>query len=289
MEAKMRVINRISELRIVLEIERSNGNKIGFVPTMGFLHEGHASLLKQARAENDIVVLSIFVNPTQFGPNEDFDSYPRDFERDEIVAKNEGVDYIFCPSVFEMYGESQAVSVIVKDRNEVLCGKSRPGHFDGVVTVVSKLFNIIKPSRTYFGKKDAQQLAIIQGMVKDLNFDIDIIGVEIKREHDGLAMSSRNVRLTKEERKDASMLYRCLQDTKKSFEESGDFELAVHSSKEMLTQNQFGRLDYLDILSYPELKTPDDNTNMYIVSLAFYYSNVRLIDNIIFKKGTNGE
>ena len=258
--------------------------KIGFVPTMGFLHEGHASLLKQARVENDIVVLSIFVNPIQFGPNEDFDSYPRDFERDEIVANAEGVDYILFPSVSEMYGESPIVSVIVKDRNEVLCGKSRPGHFNGVVTVVSKLFNIVNPSKAYFGKKDAQQLAIIQGMVKDLNFAIDIIGVDIKREHDGLAMSSRNVRLTKEERKDASMLYRCLQETKKIFEESSDFELAVNTSKIKLKQNHLGNLDYLEILSYPELKSPDKNTTMYIVALAFYYSNVRLIDNIIFKK-----
>ena len=284
MAAKMKIINQISEIKAFLDFERSQGKKIGFVPTMGFLHEGHASLLKQARVENDIVVLSIFVNPIQFGPNEDFDSYPRDFERDEIMANAEGVDYILFPSVSEMYGESPIVSVIVKDRNEVLCGKSRPGHFNGVVTVVSKLFNIVNPSKAYFGKKDAQQLAIIQGMVKDLNFAIDIIGVDIKREHDGLAMSSRNVRLTKEERKDASMLYRCLQETKKIFEESSDFELAVNTSKIKLKQNHLGNLDYLEILSYPELKSPDKNTTMYIVALAFYYSNVRLIDNIIFKK-----
>ncbi|MDF2535428.1 MAG: pantoate--beta-alanine ligase [Bacillales bacterium] len=278
----MKVINQISEFKRALEIERSKGKKIGFVPTMGFLHEGHASLLKQARLENDIVVLSIFVNPTQFGPNEDFDSYPRDFKQDEIIANAEGVDYIFYPSISEMYGESPIISVIVKERNEVLCGKSRPGHFDGVVTVVSKLFNIVNPSTAYFGKKDAQQLAIIQGLVKDLNYDIDIIGVEIKRENDGLAMSSRNVRLTKDERKDASMLNRCLQETKKLYEESGDYELAVQTSKEMLSLNQLGRLDYLEILSYPELKSPDENTTKYIVAIAFYYSNVRLIDNIIF-------
>lgn len=280
----MRVFNKISELKDVLQYEKRHGKKIGFVPTMGYLHEGHASLLSKARSENDIVVLSIFVNPTQFGPNEDFDSYPRDFDRDEKIASNEGVDFIFYPTVSEMYGENPTVSVIVKDRNNVLCGVSRPGHFDGVVTVVSKLFNIVKPTKAYFGKKDAQQLAIIRGLVNDLNFDLEIIGVDIKREHDGLALSSRNVRLTKEERENAPMLFECLQETKKIFDETNNIDLAIRTSKDKLKENQLGELDYLEILSYPELKRPDENTFTFIVAIAFKYSNVRLIDNVIFKK-----
>lgn len=280
----MKVVNQISELKNLLRLERNQGKNIGFVPTMGFLHDGHASLLSKARAENEVVVLSIFVNPTQFGPNEDFDSYPRDFDRDEKIAFNEGVDYIFYPSVNEMYGESTTVSVITKDRTDVLCGKSRPGHFDGVVTVVSKLFNIVNPTKAYFGKKDAQQLAIIQGLVSDLNFDIEIIGVDIKREHDGLALSSRNVRLTSEERIDAPMLYECLKETKKIFEETNDIDLAILTTAEKLKQNQFGNLDYLEILSYPELKSPDEKTSKFIVAIAFRYSTVRLIDNLIFEK-----
>ncbi|MDF2556491.1 MAG: pantoate--beta-alanine ligase [Bacillales bacterium] len=280
----MKVVRKISELRGLIQLEKNLGKKIGFVPTMGYLHEGHASLLSHARTENDVVILSIFVNPTQFGPNEDFDSYPRDFERDEKIASKEGVDYIFYPSVLEMYGDNATVSVVVKDRNDVLCGKSRPGHFDGVVTVVSKLFNIVNPSKAYFGKKDAQQLAIIQGLVRDLNFDIEIIGVDIKRELDGLALSSRNVRLSIEERENAPMLYECLKETRKMFEESNDLDNAIRSTKAKLMENQLGSLDYLEILSYPELKKPDKKTTTFIVAIAFRYSTVRLIDNIIFKK-----
>lgn len=163
---------------------------------MGFLHEGHATLLEKARKENDIVVLSIFVNPMQFGPNEDFETYPRDLERDENVAANGGVDYLFYPTVHEMYGEEPSVKVVVQSRTDVLCGRQRPGHFDGVATVLTKFFNIILPDRAYFGKKDAQQVAVIDGLIKDFNFPIQLVAVDTVREEDGLAKSSRNVNLS---------------------------------------------------------------------------------------------
>ena len=206
----MKTITSIADIQKELLVHKQNGKKIGFVPTMGFLHEGHEQLLTVARKENDIVVLSIFVNPLQFGENEDLDKYPRDYERDEAVARKNDVDYIFYPSVQEMYPESPSVTIKVNQRTDVMCGKSRPGHFDGVATVVTKLFHIVQPDQAYFGLKDAQQVAVIEGLVKDLNFPITIKRVSIIREEDGLAKSSRNVYLSAEEREEAKQLFASL-------------------------------------------------------------------------------
>ena len=196
----MKVITTIKELQQVIQRTKKQQNTIGFVPTMGFLHEGHCALLKQARNENDIVVLSIFVNPLQFGPTEDLDRYPRDFDQDQKVAEKIGVDYLFHPSVSEMYPYEPSVTLTVNRRTDVLCGASRPGHFDGVATVLTKLFHIVQPDKVYFGKKDAQQVAVVHGLVTDFNFPLEIIAVDTVREEDGLAKSSRNVYLTAQER-----------------------------------------------------------------------------------------
>jgi len=197
----MRVIETISDLKAIIRTQKNLGRVIGLVPTMGYLHEGHLSLVNMSRQNNDYTVMSIFVNPTQFGPNEDFDRYPRDLERDLKLAEAAGVDVVFAPSVKEMYPDGYKTYVNVEGITEVLCGKSRPGHFRGVTTIVTKLFNIVEPHRAYFGQKDAQQVAVIKKMVKDLNMNVEIITCPIVREEDGLAMSSRNVYLSPEERK----------------------------------------------------------------------------------------
>ena len=207
----MQVIERIKEMQEVSSKLRQEGKSIGFVPTMGALHEGHLSLVRMARKDNDIVVVSVFVNPTQFGPNEDFEKYPRDFEGDRKKLEKENVDIVFYPHADEMYPPNYKTYVEVEDITTRLCGAFRPGHFRGVTTVVTKLFNIVKPTRAYFGKKDYQQFKVIKRMVEDLNMDIEIIPGEIVREPDGLAMSSRNQYLSPEERKDALALYNSLQ------------------------------------------------------------------------------
>lgn len=206
----MIVVTTIKEMQQKMIEYRKQGKTIGFVPTMGYLHEGHVTLLKEARKENDIVVLSVFVNPLQFGPNEDFDRYPRDIVRDEQIAKDAGVDVLFYPAVAEMYPRPLSVQVVVKERVDVLCGKSRPGHFDGVATVLTKLFHIVMPTRAYFGMKDAQQVAVVDGLIRDFHFPIELVAVPTVREADGLAKSSRNVYLSEEERKEAPALYAAL-------------------------------------------------------------------------------
>ena len=203
---KMKLIQTINELRAELDVLRREGKTIGLVPTMGALHAGHASLVKRAVAENDVVVVSDFVNPTQFGENEDLGSYPRDIKRDAALCEAAGVELLFNPSPEEMYYKDNCTFVDMNRLTNVLCGKTRPIHFSGVCSVVTKLFHIVTPDRAYFGQKDAQQLAVIRRMVRDLNFDIEIVGCPIVREADGLAMSSRNTYLNKEERKAALVL-----------------------------------------------------------------------------------
>lgn len=204
----MEIIQKIRPLKELITNYKKDGLSIGFVPTMGYLHEGHLSLVREAKKNNDITVVSIFVNPTQFGPNEDLDKYPRDFERDEILLRGEGVDIIFYPDVKEMYSSNHMTYVNVEKITDKLCGLKRPGHFRGVATVVCKLFNIVKPDNAYFGLKDYQQVLVIKKMVEDLNMDVDIIPMPIVRERDGLAMSSRNVYLSDEERVSALSLNR---------------------------------------------------------------------------------
>ncbi|MEH7108570.1 pantoate--beta-alanine ligase [Bacillus sp. JJ1764] len=278
----MNVITTINEMQAELLKQKSQGKSVGFVPTMGFLHEGHLTLLRQARKENDIVVLSIFVNPLQFGPKEDFSTYPRDFERDRALAECEKADYLFFPSVEEMYPTEPSVSVVVKDRTDVLCGKSRPGHFDGVATVITKLFNIMMPSRAYFGKKDAQQVAVIEGLISDFNFPVELIPVDIVREEDGLAKSSRNVNLLPHEREQAVILNKSLQSAKEEIimGERNPARL-ISFIKEMITNQSDGEVDYVDIYSYPNLKPLEKIKGRIIIALAVKFSKVRLIDNLI--------
>ena len=277
----MERVTTVVEMQSISTKNKKSGKKIGFVPTMGYLHEGHLTLLKQAKKENDIVVLSIFVNPLQFGPNEDYDSYPRDIERDESLASEVGVDYLFYPSVEEMYKKDRTTNISVVQRTNVLCGVNRPGHFDGVVTVVMKLFNIIQPDNAYFGMKDAQQVAVLEGAVEDFNIPVAIQRVPTVREEDGLAKSSRNVYLTHEERTKAPTIYRALQEGKKLLESGSSANLVKNSIKDIIETQTPGRLEYIEVLSYPLLKekAPSGET---IIAVAVKFSKARLIDNIVF-------
>ena len=280
----MKVITTIKEMQNEMIIQKSQGKSIGYVPTMGFLHEGHLTLLNHARRENDVVVLSIFVNPLQFGPNEDYAAYPRDFERDCSLAEAEGADYLLYPSVEEMYPRTSSVKVVVEERTDVLCGKSRPGHFDGVATVLTKLFNIVMPTRAYFGKKDAQQVAVVDGLISDFNFPIELISVDIVRETDGLAKSSRNVNLSAEDRVQATVLYKGLIAAKQAIAEGETNPKEIIS---LITENissaPSAQIDYIDILQYPELKPIEKLEGKFIIALAVKFSKVRLIDNMIFE------
>lgn len=282
----MKVITTIKELQQVISITKKQQNTIGFVPTMGFLHEGHCALLKQARNENDIVVLSIFVNPLQFGPTEDLDRYPRDFDQDQKVAEKIGVDYLFHPSVSEMYPYEPSVTLKVNKRTDVLCGASRPGHFDGVATVLTKLFHIVQPDKVYFGKKDAQQVAVVHGLVTDFNFPLEIITIDTVREEDGLAKSSRNVYLTAQERVQAPILYRGLQEAEEMINDGEtDPNRLISSIEDMIRTETSGEIDYISILSYPELEKMDQITeNDIIIAIAVKFSKARLIDNIILTR-----
>jgi pantoate--beta-alanine ligase len=271
-------------MQIEINKHKSQARSIGFVPTMGFLHEGHLTLLNKARQENDIVVLSIFVNPLQFGPTEDYSTYPRDFERDRALAECEKVDYLFYPSVEEMYPHPSSAKVVVHDRTDVLCGKSRPGHFDGVATVITKFFNIMMPTRAYFGKKDAQQVAVIEGLIADFNFPIELIPVDIVREEDGLAKSSRNVYLSPEDRKEAIVLYKSLIAARNAIAEGERNRTKLISLiSEMITTESNGSIDYVEIFSYPQLKTLENLEGSIIIALAVKFTKVRLIDNIILE------
>jgi pantoate--beta-alanine ligase len=278
----MKIIKTIKEMQIELSKQKALSKSIGFVPTMGFLHEGHLTLMRKARQENDIVVISIFVNPIQFGPNEDYDSYPRDFDRDQKLANEEKVDFLFYPSVEEMYPNPSSVKVLVQERVDVLCGKSRKGHFDGVATVLTKLFNIMTPTRAYFGKKDAQQVAVVDGLITDFNFPIELVPVDIVREEDGLAKSSRNVKLLPEERKQATALFKSLQSANKAITKGEQNPLKViELINGILKSETDGVIDYVEIFNYPQLKPIEKIQGTIIIALAVKFSIVRLIDNII--------
>ena len=278
----MKVITTIKDMQQEMKKEKQLGRSIGFVPTMGYLHEGHATLLGAARTENEVVALSIFVNPTQFGPNEDFDTYPRDFERDERVAKEANVDYLFYPSVEEMYKSSRSVAITVRDRVDVLCGQKRPGHFDGVATVLTKLFHIVTPDRAYFGKKDAQQVAVVDGLIEDFNFPVELRAVDTVREADGLAKSSRNVYLTDKEREEAPVLFKSLQSALQLLE-SGEkqVEIIKGTIRKEIEQHTSGKVDYIEVYTYPELKPIKKAAGKIIIALAVQFSKARLIDNVI--------
>lgn len=280
----MKVIKTIAAMRQVWREAR--GKTIGLVPTMGYLHEGHLSLVKRAKSECEIVVMSIFVNPLQFGPNEDFDRYPRDFARDRRLAEEAGVDYLFYPEKEEMFPEEPLTHVKVDRVSEPLCGASRPGHFTGVATIVCKLFHIVMPDRAYFGLKDAQQVAVIQQMVKDLNFPITIVPCETVREADGLAKSSRNVYLSAEERKQATILYQALSEAKEKLSK-GVFrnvgEVRQYLS-ERISSMSLAEIDYVDVLTYPALRPPASLQDVpLILAVAVRFGKARLIDNMIWE------
>lgn len=280
----MKVVTTIKDMQELILKQKSQGKSIGFVPTMGFLHEGHLTLLNRARKENDIVVLSIFVNPLQFGPKEDYAEYPRDFERDRALAESEMVDFLFYPSVEEMYPTSPSVKVTVQERTDVLCGSSRPGHFDGVATVITKFFNIIMPTRAYFGKKDAQQVAVIEGLISDFNIPVNLVAVDIVRENDGLAKSSRNVNLLPTERKEAPVLYQSLQAANAAIDKGErDPIKIIDMIREVIGNESSCVIDYVQIYSYPQLKPLEKLEGTIIIALAVKFTKVRLIDNIITK------
>ncbi|WP_214765100.1 MULTISPECIES: pantoate--beta-alanine ligase [unclassified Exiguobacterium] len=275
----MKVIQDIDELRQELAAYDS----IGFVPTMGFLHEGHGSLLEQARRENEIVVLSIFVNPTQFGPNEDLERYPRDEQRDQQLARAAGVDYVFYPTNETMYPLDMA-RVTVRTGDDVLCGASRPGHFDGVLTVVSKLLNIVHPTRAYFGLKDAQQLALIEGYVADYFVPVEIKRCPIIREADGLAKSSRNVYLSEQERSQAPRLQQALQQANALLEAGTAVEEVVERTKDAL-HLEGTALDYVEAVDYPTLGPVTSETKTILLAVAVQFESARLIDNLLYTRG----
>ena len=278
----MQVVQTIAQLKALVYQAKQANQTIGLVPTMGFLHEGHLTLAKTAKKENDIVIMSIFVNPTQFGPNEDFESYPRDLPRDIALAETVGVDIIFAPSVEEMYPTDGGIKLSVGPQATILCGASRPGHFDGVVQVVSKLFHLAEPTRAYFGQKDAQQVAIIETMVRDFNFPLEIKTVPIVREEDGLAKSSRNVYLSDKDRQEAPAIFAALTKAKAAFLQTNDAEQAISQAKDHIETNTSGRIDYLQLLSYPDLAEINEKTEHVLLATAVYIGKTRLIDNIIF-------
>ncbi|UOE92312.1 pantoate--beta-alanine ligase [Alkalihalobacillus sp. LMS39] len=278
----MKIVETIQELRHILKPYREQ--TIGFVPTMGFLHNGHMSLVENARAQCDLVVMSIFVNPLQFGPGEDFERYPRDFKRDEQLAKEHGVDVLFYPSVEEMYPQKPAMTVVVHEGVDRLCGRTRPGHFDGVATVVLKLFGMVAPTYAYFGLKDAQQVAVIEKLVRDFNIATKVVACPILREQDGLAQSSRNVNLTDTERKNATCIYRSLQLGKQTIEtgerDAANIEKMV---RQHLEQTTLGQIDYVEMLAFPELAKREKAEGRLIIAVAVQYSKARLIDNVIIE------
>lgn len=279
----MITVSAIGQLQDELNKVRKD-HKIALVPTMGFLHEGHMSLVAEAKKKADYVVMSIFVNPTQFGPGEDFDKYPRDIERDTQLALANGVNLLFTPTVEEMYPRSSKTSVHVRDVTESLCGASRPGHFDGVSLVLTKFFNLIKPDFAFFGLKDAQQVAVIEQMVQDLNVPVEIVPCEIVREEDGLALSSRNVYLSPEERKEALILSKSLLHVKERFNEGErDGEVLRHEAIALISESPIANIDYVELLSYPELETVKQIEGPVIVALAVRFGKTRLIDNIILR------
>ncbi len=280
----MRIISSVKEMQAIGESYRKIGREIGFVPTMGYLHEGHLSLVRRARKENDIVVVSIFVNPTQFGPNEDFEKYPRDLERDSRLLEREGVDYLFHPSSEEMYPEGYSTFVEVTGLTEGLCGAKRPGHFRGVATVVTKLLNIVRPHRAYFGKKDFQQLQVIKRLVRDLNIPVEIVGCPIVREEDGLALSSRNTYLSPKERESAVALYRGIKLAKELFErgERRAEEIKREVEKLILSYPLVKKIDYVEIVDSETLKPVKEVKEGDTIALAVFVGNTRLIDNYQF-------
>ncbi len=278
----MKVVKTIREVREYVKQWKKNGDSVGFVPTMGYLHEGHGSLISKAREQNDRVVVSIFVNPMQFGPTEDLESYPRDLEKDSRYCESLGTDLIFHPEASEMYHDDFSSYVDMSVLTEELCGLSRPVHFRGVCTVVNKLFNIVQPDRAYFGEKDAQQLAIIRHMVQDLNMDIEIVGCPIVREKDGLAKSSRNTYLSVEERKAALILSQTIQLANQMIAQGEkDADVLIEKMKENIAKEPLAKIDYVKAVNGITMQQQKEIKAPMLIAMAVYIGKTRLIDNTI--------
>src|ERR1700722_3922041 len=277
----MKICNTIAAMRAASRSQRNAGKRLGLVPTMGALHEGHSSLMRAARSQCDLVAASLFVNPLQFGPGEDLAKYPRDFEGDRALLEKVGVDFLFAPGVEEMYPAGAVTYVTVEGLSDKLDGQSRPGHFRGVTTVVAKLFHIVEPDVAFFGQKDAAQVAIIQHMVRDLNFPVEIVTCPIVREADGLAMSSRNAYLDSQQRKSAAVLYRSLRRVQGQFDQ-GERRGAklIEAGQRVFTEEPSVRLDYLEIVDPDTLDQVDGVSHTALVALAAFVGKTRLIDNI---------
>ena len=281
MSRSVLTLSTVSEVRVELDRARSEGQGVGLVPTMGALHEGHLSLIRAAKADNDVVVVSIFVNPAQFGPNEDYSRYPRDLATDVAMAAEAGADLVFAPSAEEMYAKGHSTWVDVEGLSEGLCGRSRPSHFRGVCTVVTKLLSICGPDRAYFGEKDAQQLAVIQRMVRDLNLRVQIVPCAAVREADGLAMSSRNSLLPPEARDQAPILYQALCAARAvMLAGERDSRIVLGVIEDALARAPLGVIDYVEVVNAEELTAVETLQGTVLIALAVKFGEVRLIDNL---------
>jgi pantoate--beta-alanine ligase len=278
----MKQYTQITQIKEYIRKQQSAGASIGFIPTMGYLHEGHLSLIRRSVRETDITVVSIFVNPIQFGPTEDLAKYPRDLEKDRQLIQEIGAAVVFIPSTDEMYGEDYQTYVHVEKITKTLCGISRPNHFQGVTTVVTKLFNIVRPDRAYFGQKDAQQALVIKKMVHDLNMDVEIIVCPTVRETDGLAMSSRNAYLNVEERQQAVVLYQTLMTAKDLIRQKEKDALMIKKRMEdMIGNKPLANIDYISIIDALSLQDVSNISGMVLIALAVKFGTTRLIDNIM--------
>lgn len=278
----IKVVSTVNETKAQIKEWKKQGLTVGLVPTMGFLHEGHQSLIKKAVEENDRVVVSVFVNPIQFAPNEDLETYPRDLEADKRLCDSTGADLIFHPTPEEMYPEGFSTHIQMENLTKELCGKTRPTHFGGVCTVVGKIFNIVQPNRAYFGQKDAQQLAIIKRMVRDLNFDLEIVGCPIIREPDGLAKSSRNTYLNAEERKAALILSKAIK-LGKEMVENGErnAQTVIKAMTDKINSEPLARIDYVNVVDALSIEPLEVIKGEVLVAIAVYIGKTRLIDNFI--------
>lgn len=281
---KVTVTRTPAEVKEVIKEWKKQGYSIGLVPTMGYLHEGHGSLIKKAVEDNDKVMVSVFVNPIQFGPNEDLETYPRDFDADLKMIKSLGADMVFHPEPSDMYASDFSTTISVAGVSENLCGAKRPGHFNGVCTVVTKLFNLSEADRAYFGQKDAQQLAVVRRMVRDLNVNIEIVGCPIIREDDGLAKSSRNTYLSPEERQAATVLNKALIAGKQMVEEGEKSALAVKTRiEDIISKEPHAKIDYVEITDWNSIEPVDIIDGSILCAIAVYIGNTRLIDNFIYE------
>lgn len=280
----MIIVKNIEEIKKISKELKLSGKSIGLVPTMGCLHEGHKSLIKKAVKDNDVAFVSVFVNPTQFGPDEDYEKYPRTLDDDAKLCQEAGVDYIFAPEPEDMYPDGYSTFVVPSEKmTDIMCGKSRPGHFRGVCTVLTKLFTIVGPTRAYFGEKDIQQVAIVARMVKDFNFDLELIRCPIIREEDGLAKSSRNRYLNQEEREAATILRKSLLSAK-DLADSGekDTKKIYDRVVEVIGREKLARIDYVEFVDFDTFDRVDSLVDNNLIAIAVYIGNTRLIDNISF-------